>query len=58
MQYNGILKELKSISNPRAIDGMAKYGAGWIASDAIHELASKAVQERIRLVGIAMRSLP
>ena len=26
MQYNGILKELKSLSNPRAIEGMVKYG--------------------------------
>jgi len=26
MQYNDILKKLKSLSNPRAIEGMAKYG--------------------------------
>jgi len=26
MQYSDILKRLKSLSNPRAIEGMAKYG--------------------------------
>lgn len=26
MQYNDILEKLKSLSNPRAIEGMAKYG--------------------------------
>jgi len=26
MQCGGILEELKSLSNPRAIEGMAKYG--------------------------------
>jgi len=35
MQYNGILEELESLSNLRAIDGMAKYGAKWTAYDTI-----------------------
>jgi len=26
MQYNDILKKLKSLSNPKAVEGMAKYG--------------------------------
>ncbi len=26
MQYSDILKELKSLSNPKAVEGMAKYG--------------------------------
>ncbi len=26
MEYNDILKKLKSLSNPRAVEGMAKYG--------------------------------
>ena len=26
MQYNEILKRLKSLSDPRALEGMAKYG--------------------------------
>ncbi|MQY55802.1 MAG: hypothetical protein GH152_01015 [Dehalococcoidia bacterium] len=26
MQYSHILKRLKSLSNPKAVEGMAKYG--------------------------------
>jgi len=26
MQYDDILKRLRSLSNPRAVEGMAKYG--------------------------------
>jgi len=26
MQHSDILKELKSLSNPKAVEGMAKYG--------------------------------
>ncbi|MEM0447721.1 MAG: hypothetical protein QXT71_04120 [Thermoplasmata archaeon] len=26
MQYDEILKRVKSLSNPRAVEGMAKYG--------------------------------
>jgi len=26
MQYSDILKKLKSLSNPKAVEGMAKYG--------------------------------
>ena len=76
MKYDDIIKKLKYLSNPKSIEGMAKYGitpkkiygvsipdlrkfvrkiqkmnsssAKWIASDAIRELTSKAVQKRLR----------
>ena len=53
MQYEEILGRLEALSNPEAADGMARYGistksARWIASDALRELTSEAVQERLR----------
>jgi len=40
MQYENILKKLKTLSSPKAVEGMARFGinpksAKWIASDAI-----------------------
>ncbi len=43
----------KAIETAREIQRMDSRSAKWIASDAIRELTSKAVQERIKLVGIA-----
>ena len=43
----------KAIETAKEIQKIDSRSAKWIASDAIRELTSKAVQERIRLVGIA-----
>ena len=56
MQYENILKKLKTLSNPRSVEDMARFGinpksAKWIASDAIRELTSEAVQERLQKRG-------
>ena len=45
----------KAIETAREIQKIDSRSAKWIASDAIRELTSEAVQERIRLVGIATR---
>jgi len=43
----------KAIETAKEIQKIDSRSAKWMASDAIRELTSKAVQERIRLVGIA-----
>ena len=43
----------KAIETAKEIQKIDSRSAKWIASDAIRELTSKAVQERVRLVGIA-----
>ena len=43
----------KAIETAKEIQRIDSRSAKWVASDAIRELTSEAVQERIRLVGIA-----
>ena len=76
MKYEEVMKQLKSLSNPKNVEGMARFGispentygvsipnlrkivkeikninsksAKWIASDAIKELTSEAIQKRLK----------
>jgi len=43
MQYNDILKELKSLSNPKAVEGMAKYG---IAPESVYGVSIPNLRKR------------
>ena len=43
----------KAIETAKEIQKIDSRSAKWIASDAIRELTSKVIQERVRLVGIA-----
>jgi hypothetical protein len=43
----------KAIETAKEIQRIDSRSAKWVASDAIRELTSEAVQERVRFVGIA-----
>jgi 3-methyladenine DNA glycosylase AlkD len=62
MQYEDIIKELKSLANPKAVEGMAKYGitpkrAYGVLILNLRELA-KRIEEIISLLKNSGRQIP